>query len=456
MKRRNKESLASNVHATSIDHRDLKRSREAAQNVNATEGRERALLVGVNWQGTPKSLSLEYLDELDMLAQTAGAVVVSKELARKTKPDPALLLGKGKVAELSEIASETHADLIIFDDDLSPAQARNLERELDCRVIDRTGLILDIFARRARTREAKTQVELAQLRYLLPRLTGAWTHLERQQGGIGLRGPGETQIETDRRLIRTRISVLEGELKHIERIHETQRAGRSGMFRFALAGYTNVGKSTLMNVLTDAGVYEENLLFATLDSTTRALKLGPRTRALLTDTVGFIRKLPHGLIASFRSTLAEIREANCILHVVDLASPSFQEQMGEVDKILAEMGLAATPRIHVFNKIDALEDELPLRWAEKQYPVGVFISARDKLNISGVQDKMREVMSADLVELSVDIPAGNGLLLSELHRLAEVLEERHDENGSNLRVRMPLSDARSLRLLTPRGTDGAD
>jgi GTP-binding protein HflX len=445
--------LAKNIflHSSGIDDPALKRSREAAQNNDVSDGRERALLVGVNLSGVTKSLSLEYLDELDMLAQTAGAAVVGKELAHKAKRDAALLLGKGKVAELADIAREVNSDLVIFDDDLSPAQARNLEGVLERRVIDRTGLILDIFARRARTREAKTQVELAQLRYLLPRLTRAWTHLERQQGGIGMRGPGETQIETDRRLIRTRISHLEDELQHIERTHATQRSGRSGLYRFALAGYTNVGKSTLMNVLTGAGVYEENLLFATLDSTTRALKLGPKYQAILTDTVGFIRKLPPGLVASFRSTLAEIREADCILHIVDIASPSFQEQMAEVDKILAEMGLASTPLITVFNKVDALEDNLHLLWAEKQYPNGVFISARESRNISALQEQMRSVIASEMVEVSVHVPLGDGHLLSELHRLSEVLEERHDENGSQLRVRMPLSDARRLNLNTETG-----
>jgi GTP-binding protein HflX len=447
LKQKDSKSPLAKVGASGIDHRDLKRSRELAMADGTADGRERALLVGVNWASTPRELSVEYLEELDMLAQTAGAFVVAKELARKSKPDPGTLLGKGKVAELATIASESDADLVVFDDDLTPAQARNLEKELEVRVIDRTGLILDIFARRARTREAKTQVELAQLRYILPRLTRAWTHLERQQGGIGMRGPGETQIETDRRLIRDRIRVLEAELKHIERIHETQRSGRTNIFRFALAGYTNVGKSTLMNALTGAGVYEENLLFATLDSTTRALQLAPKYRALLTDTVGFIRKLPHGLVASFRSTLAEIREADCILHVVDLSSPSFQDQMAEVDKILAEMGLAKTPHIYVFNKVDALEDDLPLRWVEKEHPDGVFVSARDKRNLTVLQEKMRAVMAADMVELSVDIPAGDGLLLSELHRLSEVLEERHDEHGSNLRVRMPLVEARRLKLV---------
>jgi GTP-binding protein HflX len=397
--------------------------------------------------GTKAGLALEYLDELSMLAQTAGAVVAGQEIAKREKLDPATFVGKGKVVELTEIADETRADLIIFDDDLSPAQARNLEKASGRRIIDRTGLILDIFARRARTREAKTQVELAQLRYLLPRLTGAWTHLERQQGGIGLRGPGETQIETDRRLIRKRISVLEEQLLHIERTHDTQRAGRSEMFRYALAGYTNVGKSTLMNALTQAGVYEEDLLFATLDSTTRALKLSPKYRTLITDTVGFIRKLPPALVASFRSTLAEIREAHCILHVVDISSPSFQEQMAEVNKILGEMGVAERPQLLVFNKVDALPDELPLRWAEKEYPDAVFVSARRGDGLEGLYAAMKAILAADLVVVDVTVPPDNGLLLSELHRFGEILSQEHSEAGSILSVRLTRFQAKRLCLL---------
>jgi GTPase len=414
---------------------------------------ERCLLVGVAWHGTSVALANEYLDELDMLAQTAGGVVVGKELAKRGKPEPATFVGSGKVEELAEVAGETGTELVIFDDDLTPGQVRNLEKGFGCRVIDRTGLILDIFARRARTREAKTQVELAQLRYLLPRLTHAWTHLEKQQGGIGMRGPGETQIETDRRLIRGRIRVLEEELRHIERVHATQRGRRDEMFRFAIAGYTNVGKSTLMNALTKAGVYEENLLFATLDSTTRLLKLGPKSRALLTDTVGFIRKLPTGLVASFRSTLAEIREANCILHIVDLSSVSWREQMAEVDKILAELGMAASPRVTAFNKIDALEDDVPRRLAEREFTEAVFISAKVGTGIPELIAKLKEAMSVDLVEISVDIPAEDGLLLSELYRIAEIVEEGEAPTGTRLKVRLPEFHARRLGLVPPTGPD---
>ncbi|MBI5058499.1 GTPase HflX [candidate division KSB1 bacterium] len=408
---------------------------------------ERALLVGIQWPVLTGALTIEYLDELDMLAQTAGACVVGREISKRAKKDPALLIGKGKAEELAAIIAELEANLVIFDEDLAPNQARNLEKIFGQRVLDRSGLILDIFARRARTRESRTQVELAQLRYLLPRLAGAWTHLERQRGGIGLRGPGETQIETDRRIVRTRISVLEDELVHIDKVHQTQRANRDELFRFALAGYTNVGKSTLMNALTSAGVYEENLLFATLDSTTRTLPVSPRRSALLSDTVGFIRKLPPALMASFRSTLAEIREANCILHIVDLASPSYREQMAEITKILGELEAATIPSVLVFNKIDALEDEATLRLTKSEFPDAVFISARKRTGIDSLLERMREEMNRDFVELTVTLRPEDGKLLSELHRVAEILDEQADASTIILRVRISKQVGQKLGLL---------
>jgi GTPase len=442
-----------NMKGRAIGHkpsRDERPSRQRGYEVAGDTAPEHAVLVGLVLPGTTASLALEYIDELDLLAQTAGASVVGRELAKRQKPDPATLVGKGKVAELQSIAEETKADLFIFDEDLSPAQVRNLEEGLGRRVIDRTGLILDIFARRAKTKEAQTQVEVAQLRYLLPRLTGAWQHLERQRGGIGFRGPGETQLETDRRLIRTRIRNLEQELQHIERVRHTQRSGRTGTFRFSLVGYTNVGKSTLMNVLTKAGVYEENLLFATLDSTTRALKLSPRHHALLTDTVGFIRKLPAHLVASFRSTLAEIQDAHCILHVVDLASPSCRDQMTEVERILGELGLSSMAQLIVFNKIDALLDETPLRWAKRDYPAAVFVSAQLGTGIEELLSRMKETMSAQLIEVNVQIGPDDGALLSELYRVGEVLSEISHDGSLELQVRLPEPVAHRLKLLSTR------
>ncbi len=404
-------------------------------------------MIGLQWPGMTVTLAREFLDELDMLAQTAGAQVVGRELVKRGKKDPALFVGTGKAEELAEIVQETAAELVIFDDDLAPAQNRNLERVLGVRVLDRSGLILDIFARRARTKEARTQVELAQLRYMLPRLAGAWTHLERQQGGIGMRGPGETQIETDRRIIRTRIAVLEEELLHIERVHHTQRAGRDDVVRFALAGYTNVGKSTLMNVLTGAGVYEENLLFATLDSTTRQLAFSAKLKAVLTDTVGFIRKLPPGLVASFRSTLAEIREAHFILHLVDLASPSYKEQKAEVEKILNEMKVGDLPRLTIFNKIDCLEDDVPLRESLLEHPGGMYISARNGTGIPELIEQLKKLATDQGVYTgTVRLRPEDGKLLAEIYRYGEVTDEVSKNGSLQLSFRMPKLRAEMLGL----------
>ena len=361
---------------------------------------ERAVLIGICLPGEPLSQAQEHLDELDMLARTAGAEVVDRDLVTMRRIDSATFIGKGKVSEIAEIAQDANADLVVFDEDMAPAQTRNLEQRIGKRILERSGLILDIFAKRAQTKEAKTQVELAQLRYMLPRLSGAWTHLERQKGGIGLRGPGETQIETDRRIIRDRIRQLQKELDHIERIHDTQRSSRDKTYRFALAGYTNVGKSTLMNVLTGAGVYEENLLFATLDSTTRGLNLGNRQDILISDTVGFIRKLPPDLVASFRSTLAEIREANCILHVIDLASPSVQDQMKAVNRLFTEMKIHDIPQIQVFNKVDAIEDQRTIEWARNEFPQSVLVSARQHIGIDKLEDALKQKVAESKKGLS--------------------------------------------------------
>ena len=315
---------------------------------------ELALLVGHaarNGRGMERSL-----DELALLADTAGARVLDRLEQRRGPIHPGTFLGKGKLGELKDRAGQTSADVAIFDDDLSPAQVRNLEKALGIKVVDRSELILDSFARRARTRESRLQVELAQLEYTLPRLTGMWKHLERQAGGIGTRGPGETQLEVDRRRVRERIANLKRDLRGVERERETQRRSRRKEFRVALVGYTNAGKSTLFNALTRASVLVENRLFATLDATTRRMVSPDRRRALITDTVGFIRKLPHHLVASFRSTLAETVEADLLLHVVDAADPDWRAQIAAVDEVLEE--LMDTPRDTrlVFNKIDRLTD----------------------------------------------------------------------------------------------------
>jgi len=293
----------------------------------------------------------DYLDELAFLAETAGAEPVKSFLQRVDHTNPRTFVNKGKMAEIASFVAANEITLAIFDDELTPSQMRNIEQELNCRVIDRTNLILDIFASRARTSHARTQVELAQYQYLLPRLTGMWTHLERQRGGIGLRGPGETEIETDRRIIRDKISKLKEQLKKIDTQMSTQRKGRGKMIRVALVGYTNVGKSTLMNQISKSDLFAENKLFATLDTTVRKVVIG-NLPFLLSDTVGFIRKLPHDLVESFKSTLDEVREADLLMHVVDISHPGFEEQMAVVNTTLNELGSLNKPTIVVFNKVD--------------------------------------------------------------------------------------------------------
>ena len=313
---------------------------------------ERAILIGLIYPGQGESQAQEYLDELSFLAETAGAEPVRRFLQKLQMPDSRTYVGSGKIAEIGSFVSENEISIAIFDDELSASQIRNIEKELGCRVLDRTGLILDIFAGRARTSHARTQVELAQYQYLLPRLTGMWAHLGRQRGGIGLRGPGETEIETDRRIIRDKIALLKEQLKKIDVQMATQRKNRGKMVRVALVGYTNAGKSTLMNLLSKSDVFAEDKLFATLDTTVRKVVIG-NLPFLLSDTVGFIRKLPHHLVESFKSTLDEVRESDLLLHVVDISHPGFEEQISVVDETLRELNSSGKRLILVFNKIDA-------------------------------------------------------------------------------------------------------
>ena len=363
---------------------------------------EKAVLVGVALQsrGVTNEQMREYLDELSFLAETAGAETVKIFTQNLEKPVHATFIGRGKLEEIHAYTEEHEVDMIIFDDELTPTQLRNIEDIFKgIKVLDRTNLILDIFASRARTAHAKTQVELAQYQYLLPRLTGMWTHLERQKGGIGLRGPGETEIETDRRIIRDKITRLKEELARIDRQKSIQRKNRGKLVRVALVGYTNVGKSTLMNLLSKSDVFAENKLFATLDTTVRKIAI-KNVPLLLADTVGFIRKLPHHLIESFKSTLDEVREADVILHVVDISHPQFEEQMQVVNETLAELCKETKPTIVVFNKIDAFRyvqkdeddltpvlrenyslDDLKQMWMSKQGGETVYISAAKKENI---------------------------------------------------------------------------
>ena len=366
---------------------------------------EKAILISVCPSGQTIERTEEYLNELAFLLETAGGICVKKVIQKLERPDTRTYVGSGKLDEIKEYKNALDADFIVVDDELSPAQLRNLEKEMECRILDRTTLILDIFAKRARTSIAKTQVELAQLQYMLPRLTRMWTHLERQRGGIGMRGPGETQIETDRRLIKERISALKLQLEKFDTQKTLQRKNRESLVRVALVGYTNVGKSTLMNLLSKSDVFAENKLFATLDTTVRKVVIG-NLPFLLTDTVGFIRKLPTQLVESFKSTLDEVVEADLLLHVVDISHPDHEEQIAAVNRTLEEIGAIDKPTILVFNKIDAYtyiekdEDDLtPMTranwslemlqesWMSKQGNT-IFISAANKENIDSLRNLM--------------------------------------------------------------------
>lgn len=377
---------------------------------------ERAILVGLNYPGQDENQSREYLAELSFLTETAGAIPVRTFIQKLNIPDPRTFVGSGKIAEIAAYVSEYSIDVAIFDDELSPGQIRNIEEILGCRILDRTNLILDIFAHRARTSHARTQVELAQYQYLLPRLAGMWTHLERQRGGIGLRGPGETEIETDRRIIRDRIQLLKAQLKKIDQQMATQRKNRGKMVRVALVGYTNVGKSTIMNLLSKSDVFAENKLFATLDTTVRKVVIG-NLPFLLSDTVGFIRKLPHDLVESFKSTLDEVRESDLLLHVVDISHSGFEEQISVVNETLKELGSNNKPVILVFNKIDAftynLKDDDDLTPANREnYSLAdlkkswmaldkhhstIFISAKTKENL----EELRKLLYNEVRKIHV-------------------------------------------------------
>ena len=372
---------------------------------------EKAVLVGLIQKEVTPDQVREYLDELSFLAETAGAIAIERFTQRLPHPDSRTFVGKGKLEEIKQYVASRDINVVIFDDELTGSQISNIEKEVKCRVIDRSDLILDIFASRARTAQAKVQVELAQYQYILPRLKGMWTHLERQGAGIGSRGPGETEIETDRRIVKDKISLLRGRLKEIDKQSITQRKERGEFIRVALVGYTNVGKSTLMNVLSKSDVFAENKLFATLDTTTRKI-VYENTPFLLSDTVGFIRKLPHHLVESFKSTLDEVREADILLHVVDVSHPLYEDQIGVVNHTLQELKAFDKPILTIFNKLDLyesntfdewLEDEikqellleLKEKWDRATNNNCVFISALEKKNI----DALREIILTKVREL---------------------------------------------------------
>ena len=372
---------------------------------------ERTVLIGIVTKDQDQEKLEEYLDELEFLTYTAGGEVIKRFSQRLDRPDPKTFIGSGKMNDVKEFADENDIGAVIFDDELSPAQQKNIEKLLKCKILDRTGLILDIFAQRAKTSYARTQVELAQYEYLLPRLAGMWTHLERQRGGIGMRGPGETEIETDRRIVRDKISLLKKQLKTIDKQMEVQRGNRGQLVRVALVGYTNVGKSTLMNVISKSEVFAENKLFATLDTTVRKVVIR-NLPFLLSDTVGFIRKLPTQLVESFKSTLDEVREADLLLHVVDISHPNFEDHIDSVNQILTEIKTLGKPTIMVFNKIDSYkpekidEDDLMTEKTSAHYTLkewkktwmnrvgdnALFISALNKENMEHFRRKVYEAV----------------------------------------------------------------
>ncbi len=399
---------------------------------------ERAILVGAPLKRTNARHQVdEHLRELERLADTAGAVVVGEMTQALDRPNPSTYVGSGKIEELRQLIAEREATVLIFDDELTPAQGKNIEGDLGTRVIDRAELILDIFAVRALSAEARMQVELAQLEYSLPRLTRMWTHLEKFHGGIGVRGPGETQLETDRRLVGHRIKILKGRLQDVKRSREVQRQSRRGTFRVSLVGYTNAGKSSLLQVLVGGDdIFVEDRLFATLDPLTREVALGDHEKALVTDTVGFIRKLPHHLVASFRATLEEVHDADVLLHVIDASHPAWEEHRLVVDGVLADIGAQGTPVVHVFNKIDLLTPETLAGMRERMarlLPDAVFVSSQTEDGARPIADLLLTMARSRKPLTRLRIRASEGRLLADVHARSEVVTRVTDpESGDQL------------------------
>jgi len=405
---------------------------------------ERAILVALNTKEIKREMVEEHLEELEELAITAGAETVIKIIQDKYSFDPAYYIGKGKAEELASLVEINNIDLVIFDDDLSAVQVRNLEQLINRKILDRSGLILDIFASRAKTKEAKTQVELAQLQYLLPRLTRAWTHLSKQYGGIGTKGPGETQIETDRRIIRNRISHLKEKLTKIESEREVQSSRRKDLIKISIVGYTNAGKSTLFNLLTKSNVFAEDKLFATLDSTTRIYNLS-KQKVLLSDTVGFIRKLPHHLVASFKSTLNDVRNSDIILHVIDLAHPYFTDHVDVVEDTLTELGCKDKAQLKIFNKVDSVKDKNKIDYVRNSYENSVIISAERGINISTFEEKLLDIIKKSFVQETIEIDIRNSKLASKIHSLAEVLSTKYFDSTMQITYKTNSENAKKLR-----------
>ncbi|MDP6168898.1 MAG: GTPase HflX [Candidatus Marinimicrobia bacterium] len=398
---------------------------------------EKALLIGVIKSGNTDEMIKEHLDELELLAQTAGAEVVGRITQRVSKINPATFIGKGKADQIIEQSKELDVKLIIFDDELSPGQIKNYHKiSENIKVLDRSGLILDIFQKHARTKEATTQVDLAYLEYLLPRLTRQWTHLERQMGGIGTRaGMGETQIEVDRRLIRTRITRLKKDLEKIEKERATQSVRRESEFRVSLVGYTNAGKSTLFKALTGSDVYIQDQLFATLDTTIRKLDLDTSHTILLSDTVGFIRKLPHNLVASFKSTLKEVLEADLIVMVLDMSSPQIRDHVDTITDVLKEMNADSIPVVHVLNKVDLISDGNFIEKLQRSFPGSVTISAHQHLKLSDLTSKIVEKMESNYQTIDLQFSYEDGKAIAQVQQGVEVLERAYEEEGVKLKIR---------------------
>lgn len=408
---------------------------------------ENAILVALKTKALSREELEEHLAEMRELARTAGAKVVKNLVQEKDRPDPAFFIGKGKSEELLQLAELFEVNLIIFDDDLSPVQVRNLERLLNRKIVDRSGLILDIFSSHAKTKEAKTQVELAQYEYLLPRLTRAWTHLSKQFGGIGTKGPGETQIETDRRIIRRKISHLKNKLIKIEKQRETQSQKRGDVVRAVLVGYTNAGKSTLFNLLTSAEVLAEDKLFATLDSTTRLFAIDKEKKILLSDTVGFIRKLPHNLVASFKSTLKEVKEADIILQVVDITHPFYEDHISVAEETLRELGCGDKINIKIFNKVDLLENKDLIPLVTNRYENSVVLSAERGINITSLIAKISSLIDDDYVKGKIVLPLFETKKLSQIHSLAKVLSTKYDDENVFITFKTKKENSEKIKRL---------
>ncbi len=414
------------------------------------QSNERCLLVGVIQNHQSRWEIIDHLEELRSLAETTGAAVIDSIIQDRYAPDAAHFIGKGKVEEIAEQVCDDNIQLIIFDDELSPAQVKNIERIVEVKVIDRAALILDIFAKHAKTRESKVQVELAQLNYMLPRLTRQWQHLSRQVGGIGTKGPGETQLETDRRLVRQRIAKLEDRLEQIARQNEIQRERRKDVFRAALIGYTNAGKSTIMRSMTNADVRIEDELFATLDTTVRRLTLDSNIDILLSDTVGFIRKLPHHLVASFRSTLAEAMESDVLLHVVDVTHPQFEEQIRVVNGQLKELEVAEKRCLLVFNKVDKMPKNGLLNQLKVRFPQASFISARRHIGMHQLKQKLLSMVEEAFETKQIKLNYRYGSAEHLIHPLATVLEKDYDEQYLYLTIKYPQENKNKILELADK------